>query len=164
MGQANPKDMKGTPGIVKALAAKGQNGASAARRTGGKTWKQLCNEIGNLTGEEAAELCERLAENLGDLKGLTLKEAVVLNAYTALVSSPVPDSKLLGLIMDRDEGKVPQASISASIDIDVKDWRTVAQELGVDPQTVLDEFKLRELDAGQREPESLELGPGETGA
>jgi hypothetical protein len=77
-----------------------------------------------MTPKEAAEYCRAVAGKISTIGDqVTLKEAVVLRVYAALLFDP--DARLLGLVMDRDEGKVAQ-KIELS-------WREKLQEIGIDP-------------------------------
>lgn len=60
-----------------------------------------------MTPREAADHCNEIAKQIRKIgDGITLKEAVVLRVYTALLFEPQPG--LLNAIMERDEGKVTQ--------------------------------------------------------
>lgn len=81
-----------------------QNPAGAPKR--GKSWAELFNSIGELTGGEVAEKAVALwAKQFKALpKGVTLKELVVIKAYAALLDEG--NARLLKEVMDRAEGKV----------------------------------------------------------
>lgn len=70
----------------------------------GTSWKEIYHKLGEMSGQEAAEYCATLAKDLVKLKGVTLKEAVALRVFVALMNEP--EARLLNAVMDRDEGKV----------------------------------------------------------
>ena len=95
--EPNGKWKKGTPP---------PNPAGAPKR--GESWKEMWATIGNMTPLEAADYCKAIAGQLATIGGdVTLKQAVVLRVYAALLFDP--DARLLNSVMDRDEGKVTQA-------------------------------------------------------
>lgn len=97
----------------------------------GQSWKEIYNTIGNLTPKEAAEYCRAVAGKIGTIGDqVTLKEAVVLRVYAALLFDP--DARLLGLVMDRDEGKVTQP-------VTEMPWREYVRQMGYDPDALLKE-------------------------
>lgn len=74
----------------------------------GESWTEIIKRVGDLTPSEAAATSLELAKQLlkiGD--GLTLKEAVVLRVYGALLFEPNPG--LLNAFMNRAEGMPTQA-------------------------------------------------------
>ncbi len=107
-----------------------RNGPGAPKR--GESWKEIIKEVGNLTPQEADDYCHTIAskiKSLGD--GVTLKQAVVLRVFTALLFEP--DARLLAIIMDRDEGKVAQP-VELS-------WREKLQEVGIDPDDAVQQVR-----------------------
>lgn len=95
---------RGNPNWVKGGAS--PNPAGAPKR--GESWTELIKRFGEMTPSEAAQVSLELSKKLlsiGD--GVTLKQAVVLRVYTALLFDPNPG--LLNAFMDRAEGKVKQA-------------------------------------------------------
>lgn len=83
-----------------------------------------------MTPGEAADYCRNIAGQLATIgNNITLKEAVVLRVYAALMFEP--DARLLNSVMDRDEGKVPQATVTLS-------WQEYIKQKGYDPATVFD--------------------------
>lgn len=71
----------------------------------GESWAEIIHRIGNMTPVEAAEHAKAIAgklKSMGD--GMTLKEAVVIRGYAALLFEP--SSSLMNVYMDRTEGKV----------------------------------------------------------
>lgn len=87
---------------------KGESGNPAGAPKRGESWAELFNTIGNLTGEEASERAVKLwaGEFKKMPKGITLKELVVLRAYSALLDES--NARLLKEVMDRAEGKVAE--------------------------------------------------------
>ena len=123
--RGNPNWKKGGPS---------PNPAGAPKR--GQSWKELWNEIGNMTPLEAANYCKAIAGQLASIgANVTLKEAVTLRVYAALLFEP--DARLLNSVMDRDEGKVTQP-------MSVETWRdkviTLLREKKVAPEDVIQEF------------------------
>lgn len=81
------------------------NPKGAPRR--GESWQDIIKRVGELTPSEASAASLELAKQflkVGD--GVTLKEAVVLRVYGALLFDP--QAGLLNAFMDRAEGKVSQ--------------------------------------------------------
>ena len=71
----------------------------------GESWAEIIDRIGNMTPIEAAEHAKAIAGKLkamGD--AMTLKEAVVIRGYAALLFEPT--SSLMNVYMDRTDGKV----------------------------------------------------------
>jgi hypothetical protein len=109
----------------------GQSGNPKGAPKRGESWAELFKELGNLTPAAAARKCHAIA---GQLQGLgdkiTLKEAVVLRVFSALLFEP--SSGLLNAVLDRVEGKVAQP-------IDVN-WREEVRRLGVSPSEIFEEM------------------------
>lgn len=79
------------------------NLAGAPKR--GESWAEIIDRIGGMTPIEAAEHAKAIAgklKTMGD--AITLKEAVVIRGYAALLFEPT--SSLMGIYMDRTDGKV----------------------------------------------------------
>lgn len=112
----NGKWLKGTPT---------PNPAGAPKR--GQSWQEIYKHIGNLTPKEAAEYCHAVAGQLAKIGDkVTLKEAVVLRVYAALLFDP--DARLLSVVSDREEGKVSQP-----VDINIaNELRQRAEDAGID--------------------------------
>ena len=114
---ANKGENKGTPtsqstgkrGRVENLRPwkKGQSGNPKGAPRRGESWAELIKLYGEMTPGEAAQQSLELAKKLLTIgEGVTLKEAVVLRVYAALLFEP--DARLLNAFMDRAEGKVTQ--------------------------------------------------------
>lgn len=113
------KKVRGKP-FPKGVA---QNPRGAPKR--GESWAEIIKRIGDMTPIEAADHAKAIANKLrvmGD--GITLKEAVVVRVYAALLFEPT--SSLLNTFMERAEGKVTE-----HVDLTSKD-----EKLGTD-----DEFR-----------------------
>ena len=85
----------------------GQSGNPAGGPKRGESWAEIIKRFGELTAGEAAQMSLELAQkflNIGE--GVTLKQAVVLRVYGALLFDP--DARLLNAFMDRAEGKITQ--------------------------------------------------------
>lgn len=109
----------------------GQSGNPKGAPKRGQSWKEIYNAIGNLTPKEASEYCHAVAGKIGSIGDrVTLKEAVVLRVYAALLFDP--DARLLNVVMDRDEGKVTQPVTEVP-------WREYVSQMGFDPDVLLKE-------------------------
>ena len=85
----------------------GQSGNPKGAPKRGESWKEIIAKIGNMTPREAADHCEAIAKQIGRLGDkITLREAVVLRVFAALLFEP--QASLLNAIVERDEGKVTQ--------------------------------------------------------
>ena len=83
----------------------GQSGNKLGRPSTGESWGEIIKRIGNMTPIEAAKHANAIAGKLKAMGGdLTLKEAVVVRVYAALLFEP--QASLLNAFMDRAEGKV----------------------------------------------------------
>lgn len=73
----------------------------------GESWAEIIKRIGDMTPIEAADHANEIAKQLRKIGGgLTLKEAVVVRVYAALLFEP--QASLLNTFMERAEGKVAQ--------------------------------------------------------
>lgn len=105
----------------------GQSGNPVGAPKRGESWAEIIKRFGEMTPSEAAQVSMELAKKLlsiGD--GITLKQAVVLRVYTALLFEP--QAGLLNAFMERAEGRVTQP-------IEMT-WRDEARAHGVDPDAV----------------------------
>ena len=104
---------------------KGQSGNPKGRPRSGESWAELIKQIGELTPKAAAESYKAIAGRLAEIgDNVTLKEAVVLRVYAALLFEP--DARLLNALMDRAEGKVSQP-------IDLT-WQKQLEQNGITPE------------------------------
>ena len=106
---------------------KGVSGNPAGAPKRGESWQEIIKRIGELTPGEAAQRSLELSKQLlsiGD--GVTLKEAVVLRVYGALLFDP--QASLLNSMMDRAEGKITQP-------MDMT-WRERAVEAGMSKEKI----------------------------
>ena len=86
---------------------KGQSGNPKGAPKRGESWAEIIKRIGDMTPIEAADHANEIAKQLRKLGGgLTLKEAVVIRVYAALLFEP--QASLLNTFMERAEGKVIQ--------------------------------------------------------
>lgn len=109
---------------------KGQSGNPKGAPKRGESWSELWKKIGNMTPGEAADYCRSIAGQLATIgNDVTLKEAVVLRVFAALMFEP--DARLLNSVMDRDEGKVPQATVTLT-------WQEFLKQKGYDPATIFE--------------------------
>ena len=80
-----------------------RNGDGAPKR--GESWAEIIKQVGDMTPKEAANMCRAVAGKLATIgDGVTLKQAVVLRVFAALMFDPQPG--LLNSFMERAEGKV----------------------------------------------------------
>jgi hypothetical protein len=71
----------------------------------GESWAEIIDRVGKMTPIEAAEHAKAIAGKLKSMGGdMTLKEAVVIRGYAALLFEPSPG--LMNVYMDRNDGKV----------------------------------------------------------
>lgn len=96
---------------------KGQSGNPKGAPKRGESWAEIIKRIGDMTPAEAAEHAKAIAGKLKQIgDGVTLKEAVVIRVYAALLFEP--SAGLWNGMMDRAEGKVrEQILLDASLTI-----------------------------------------------
>jgi hypothetical protein len=114
--KGNPNWKKGGPS---------PNPAGAPRR--GQSWKEIIQEIGEMTPDEARAVSEKIFEQVKLGNEITLKQAVVMRVYAALLFEPQPG--LLNAFMERVEGKVAQP-ITDMTDDEIRQF--IASEIGID--------------------------------
>jgi hypothetical protein len=84
---------------------KGQSGNPAGAPKRGESWAEIIKQYGDMTPVEVADRVNEVAKQLRKIgKGVTLKEAVVVRVYAALMFEP--SASLLNSFMERAEGKV----------------------------------------------------------
>jgi len=94
---------------------KSPNPKGAPKR--GESWAEIIKRVGEMTPGEAAQSSLELAQKLLSIgEGVTLKEAVVLRVYAALLFDP--DARMFNAVMDRAEGKVKQPFSIEDADIE----------------------------------------------
>ena len=135
----------------------------AGRPAANDSWGEVFAKVGKLSPVMAAKWCKEIAEELGKIKSdVTLKEAVVLRVYAALMFEP--SGSLLEKVMDRAEGKLPQGTFH--------DWRAEAEAAGLPPdmlneiQTEFNAIIERALDrvgAGRVVPDGTQTASDEPG-
>jgi hypothetical protein len=104
---------------------KGQSGNPKGAPKRGESWAEIIKRVGEMTPGEAAQQSLTLAQKLLSIgEGVTLKEAVVLRVYAALLFEP--DARMFNAIMDRADGKMTQTIAQV-------DWREEARKQGIDP-------------------------------
>ncbi len=107
------------------------------RRSGYQSWQQTIRRIGNMKADELRAIYGTAIENLENLGSLTLRELVILKVYEEMLTKP--NSAMLGLVMERDEGRVPQTVVSASGN--VQDWLAVAKEENISIDEIMEEAR-----------------------
>lgn len=93
----------------------------------GQSWKEIIHEIGEMTPDEAREMCRILFAKVPLHDEVTLKQAVVMRVYAALLFDPQPG--LLNAFMERVEGKVAQP-ITQMTDEQLREF--ISAEIGID--------------------------------
>jgi len=110
---------------------KGKSGNPKGAPKRGESWAEIIKRIGEMTPGEAAARSLSLAKQLLEIgDGVTLKEAVILRVYGALIFEPQPG--LLNAFMERTEGKVAQR-----VELD---WKTEVSKRGVNPDELIDKL------------------------
>ena len=110
----------------------GQSGNPKGAPKRGQSWKEIVKTIGDLTPKEASDYCHAVAGKIAVIgDSVTLKEAVILRVYTALLFEP--DARLLNVIIDRDEGKVAQPVAIT--------WREELRRIGFDDVSASELFE-----------------------
>lgn len=105
----------------------GQSGNPAGGPKRGQSWKEIINEVGQLTPDEAREMSQKIFANIHLGNEVTLNQAVVLRVYAALLFDPQPG--LLNAFMERVEGKVAQP-ITQMTDAELREFITAT--IGID--------------------------------
>lgn len=95
---------------------KGESGNPNGRPKDGTSWKAIVERIGNMNGKQAATWFTVQKETAANLKqmpsGVTLRELAVMSAFIKCINDP--DSRMLGTLMDREDGK-PEQPITGDI-------------------------------------------------
>lgn len=121
-------------------------------KKGYQSWQQTIRRISLLKANELKEMYGAAIENLEQYGNVTLRELAIIKAFESMISSPNP--AMLNLIMERDEGRVPQTQITASGNIG--DWMEYAKEQGIEIEAVMEEAK--RIMAGYDEPPKVVEG------
>ena len=104
-------------------------------KKGYQSWQQTIRRVSLLKANELKSLYGAAIENLEQYGSVTLRELAIIKAFESMISSPNP--AMLNLIMERDEGRVPQTQITASGNIG--DWMEYAKEQGIAIEDVMQE-------------------------
>lgn len=108
----------------------GQSGNPKGAPKRGESWAEVFKKIGDMTPAEAVAYCQTVAGQLSKItEPVSLKEAVVLRVYTALLFEP--EAKLLNAAMDRAEGKVAQTVVTGT-------WREYLESKGLDASAIFE--------------------------
>lgn len=83
---------------------KGQSGNPKGAPKRGQSWAEVIQEIGEMTPDEARAMSEKIFSQVRLGGAITLKQAVVMRVYAAMLFEPQPG--LLNAFMERVEGKV----------------------------------------------------------
>lgn len=106
-----------------------------AKKQGYRSWQQTIRRMANKTVSELKIEYGYAIEHLERFGDITLRELIILKAFEEMVKNPNPS--MLNLIMERDEGRVPQAIVSASGSIG--DWMEAARENNIEISEVMEE-------------------------
>jgi hypothetical protein len=105
---------------------KGVSGNPKGAPKRGESWGEIIKRIGDMTPVEAADYANEIAKQLRKIgSGITLKEAVVVRVYAALLFEP--QASLLNSFMERAEGKVVQP-IKGSVNMTWSDFVKTDEE------------------------------------
>lgn len=115
--------------------------AWSSRHKGSRSnWASLIKYVTNMTVAEAVEYFGEAARNLDSYKSdLTLRELLIFRAVVETLVDPSP--AMLNLFMEREDGKV-DTNVKGEININVLDWRALAEQKGLTEEEVLAEVKL----------------------
>lgn len=138
---ANAANTKKRKAATPASWSPGQTGNPKGRPREGQSWATVLTWASNLTGAEAAEIAPaEMRREFRKLAGLQLKQAISLRIMAALLFDP--DARLFNAVMDRVEGKVPQA-----LDVSA-DWHIVLEKHGIDANLLFEQLVERLAAAG----------------
>ncbi len=111
----------------------GESGNPRGAPKRGESWAEVIKRIADMTPKEAADFCKGVAAQLATLgEAVTLKEAVILRVFAALMFEPT--AGLFNALLDRTEGKVTQP---LAVDMTVRDWRELARAHGLSEEEVI---------------------------
>ena len=82
----------------------GESGNPKGAPKRGQSWAEIIKEIGELTPDEARAMSQKIFAQIQLGNKITLKQAVVLRVYAALLFEPQPG--MLNILIERAEGKV----------------------------------------------------------
>lgn len=114
-----------------------------SKKKGYRSWAETGKRISNMTPQEFREHYGAIFADIAfmadmpSLSDITLREIAFAAAYVETIRHPNP--AMLNLIMEREEGKVPQAVISATGSIG--DWMEYAKENNIEIDEVMKEAK-----------------------
>lgn len=112
--------------------AKGQSGNPGGRPRITNSVTHWLREFGNMTPAALSEICKAYAAELK--RGGDSTTMFGLIAVRLLMSQAnEPDARLLDVLLDRTEGKVPDK-------VKLYDWRKDAAAAGVDPDSLVNEL------------------------
>lgn len=101
----------------------GQSGNPKGAPKRGQSWAEIIKEVGEMTPDEARAACQKIFAQVPLHDPITLKQAVVMRIYAAMLFEPQPG--LVNAFMDREDGKVAQP-------VDMN-WKEQAKANGIDP-------------------------------
>lgn len=121
------------------------------RKGGYQSWQQTIRRISQMKASELKTIYANAIDYLDSYGNITLRELAIIKAFESVIANPNP--AMLGLIMERDEGKVPNTVMSASGNI--TDWMEYAKENNIEIDAVMEEAK-RIMDEYNRPPSVIE--------
>ncbi len=121
------------------------------KKRGYQSWQQTIRRISQMTPAEVQATYAEAVTDLSRYGNITLRELAILRAFQEVIEHPNP--AMLSLIMERDEGKVPQTNISASGNI--SDWMEYAKQENIPIEDVMREAR-KIMDEYEKAPEVVE--------
>ena len=120
---------------------------TSATERSAQNWRNVISRVTRLTVGEAVVYFGELAQNLSYYPSqLQLRELMVFRAVYEFIQSPNPG--MLNVLMEREEGKVPQ-TFTGLIEEHTFDWAELAKQLGVTPEEALKELPAIEAEYKQ---------------
>lgn len=107
------------------------------KKKGYQSWQATIRRISQMTADELSSTYSVAIADLSKYGSITLRELAIIAVFRELIEHPNPS--LLNLIMERDEGKVPNMVVSATGN--VSDWMEYAKEQGIEIEEVMAEAK-----------------------
>lgn len=121
-------------------------------KKGYQSWAQTIRRVSLLKADELKKVYGDAIERLEKYGNITLRELAIIKAFEDVIEHPNPS--MLNLIMERDEGRVPQMQVTATGNIG--DWMEYAKEQGIEIEAVMEEA--RKIMSGYDEPPKVVEG------